>query len=126
MENFFDPQNAILISSAWTFLKPFLQKSGEKIAESIGEDMWKVLKKPFANREDNALINDFQKESEEERIKAVLIEKISNDESYKIEIENALSKAQKDKNAYQQQNINNNSQVEKQINIQNNTGNINF
>lgn len=115
-----------LITAAISLATPFLIKTGEKIAENIGEDIWNLLKKPFSNKNDSVLSIDIQKETEKEKLIDSLLDKINSDNNFKIELERAVNKAQKDLNAHYQQNINNNGAIEKQINIQNLTGDINF
>ncbi len=112
-----------LITAALTLASPYLVKAGEQIAESIGEDIWKLIKKPFSKNDESILNTNLQDETEKEQFKKALLEKINLDSDYKKELEEAVIKAQNDLNAYQQ-NINNNGSIEKQINIQNNNGNI--
>ena len=113
-----------LITTALTLATPYLKKAGEKIAVGVGEDIWKLIKKPFSKKDEVALITDVQTESEKEKLKVALLEKINSDSTYKLELENAVEKGQKILNEYYQQNINNSGNIEKQINIQENKGNI--
>ena len=53
-----------------------------------------------------------------------LTEEIEKDNNFKIELQAAVDKGEKQLNAYYQQNIRNNGNIEKQINIQQNSGNI--
>ena len=46
----------LLTTAAITLLKPFLTKSGEKIAEAIGEDFYKKVKGLFKKKADNQLL----------------------------------------------------------------------
>ena len=113
-----------LITTALTLATPYLIKTGEKFAEGIGEDIWKWMKKPFLNEEDRKLVADFQLERDSDKLKVALLDKINNDNNFKTELENAVNLAQKELNSYYQQNIHNNGSVDKQINIQDNKGNI--
>ncbi|WP_085536618.1 hypothetical protein [Massilibacteroides vaginae] len=112
-----------LISTAIALATPYLIKAGESVAEKIGEDIWNLIKKPFAKGNSNLSI-DINNKEEKERLINLLIEEVSKNSSFKDELEVAVNKSQEELNAYYQQNINNNGQIEKQINIQNNTGNI--
>lgn len=113
-----------LLTTAITLVTPYLVKTGEKFAESVGEDIWNWIKKPFSKEEEKAVFSDLQTETGIEKLKMVLLEKINADNNFKVELENAVVKAQKNLNAYYQQNIMNNGNIEKQINIQDNKGNI--
>jgi organic radical activating enzyme len=113
-----------LATTALSLATPFLIKTGEKIAEKIGEDIWNLLKNPFAKKEQESLETDIQNDSEKERIIEAIIAKINSDQQYKTELENAVNDAKKALYIYNQQNINNNNSIEKQVNIQIVTGNI--
>ncbi|MFT3794423.1 hypothetical protein [Flavobacterium sp.] len=111
-----------LITTALTLATPYLIKTGESIAESIGEEIWNLIKKPFAKEEISEL--DIKNIDEKEKLTLLLLEEINKDDLFKKNLEIAVKKGQNDLNAYYQQNINNNGEIEKQINIQNNNGNI--
>jgi hypothetical protein len=113
-----------LIATAIELASPYLLKTGEKIAEGIGEDIWKLIKKPFTKDKNTEFEIDINSQQEKEKLFVLLNEKLVEDVEFKKELESAVEKAQKELNAYYQQNINNSGQIEKQINIQNNTGNI--
>jgi len=113
-----------IATTALSFAAPFLLKTGEKIAENIGESIWNLIKKPFSKKEQESLESDLQKDSNKEKAIETIIAKLNSDLQYKVDLENAVSKAQQELTAYYQQNINNNGNIEKQINIQNVTGNI--
>lgn len=115
-----------LVTAALTLATPYLIKSGEKIAEGIGEEIWNLIKKPFTKKEVVILDSDLQNDIEKEQLMTALLEKINLDNNFKQELENAVTKAQKVLKANYQQNINNNGQIDKQINVQNLTGDINF
>lgn len=113
-----------LITTAIALATPYLLKTGEKIAEGIGEDIWKLIKKPFTKNKSAEFDIDINNQQDKEKLLALLNEKLADDAEFKKELEIAVEKAQQELNAYYQQNINNNGQIEKQINIQNNSGNI--
>lgn len=115
-----------LITTALTLATPYLIKTGEKFAEGIGEDIWKWIKKPFTSEEEKEIISNFQLDRDSEQIKTVLLEKFNQDIEYKHEFGKAIDNAQKQLNSYSQQKINNNAAIEKQVNIQNLNGNLNF
>jgi hypothetical protein len=113
-----------LVTTALSFATPFLVKTGEKIAENIGEDIWNLLKKPFSKKEQDTLETNIQNDSEKETIIEAIIVKINSDQQYKTELENAVIDAKKTLIANNLQIVNNNGNIEKQVNIQNVTGNI--
>ncbi len=115
-----------LITTALALSTPFLIKTGEKIAENIGEGIWNLIKKPFIKNKEIDSNIDIKNEDEKEKLIKLLLGKINDDISFKEDLERAVLKGKNDLNAYYQQNINNNAQIEKQVNIQNLTGNINF
>ena len=112
-----------IIKTALALASPYLAKKGEKVAEKIGEDVWNMLKKPFKKDKEKELFPESPNETQLEKIKEELLLKVQSNESYKNELLQTISDAKTDLN---QQNINNQGKVEKQINIQNNTGNIKF
>jgi hypothetical protein len=113
-----------LATTALSLATPFLIKAGEKIAEDIGKDIWNLLKKPFSKKEQDTLKTSIQNDSEKEKIIEAIIAKISSDKQYKTELENAIIDAQEALVANNQQIVNNNGNIDKQVNIQNVTGNI--
>jgi hypothetical protein len=113
-----------LITSAIALATPYLIKSGEKIAEGIGEEIWSLIKKPFTKKEETEFSIDITKEEKKGKLIALLSEEIEKDNNFKIELQAAVDKGEKQLNAYYQQNIRNNGNIEKQINIQQNSGNI--
>lgn len=113
-----------LITTALALATPYLVKTGEKFAEGVGEDIWKLIKKPFTKTEDKTLLKEFNLDRDSDKLKVALLKKLNEDDEFKQEFEKAVTTAQNDLNAYYQQNINNNGDIEKQINIQDNKGNI--
>lgn len=114
-----------LISTAIALATPYLLKTGESIAESIGEDIWKLIKKPFTKDKETQLSIDISRQEEKDKLINLLLEEIGKDNNFKNELEAGVEKGQKGLKAYQQ-NINNNGNIDKQINIQTNSGDINF
>lgn len=113
-----------LITTALALATPYLVKTGEKFAESVGEDIWKWIKKPFTKSDEKNLITEFNFDRDSDKLKVALLEKLNEDNAFKQDFEKAVTKAQNDLHAYYQQNINNSGNIEKQINIQDNKGNI--
>jgi predicted nucleotide-binding protein (sugar kinase/HSP70/actin superfamily) len=112
-----------LITTAIALATPYLLKTGESIAEGIGEDIWKLIKKPFTKDNETSFQIDVNQPEEKSKLENLLLEEINKDSNFKQELEKAVEKGQKELNAYQQ-NINNNGEIGKQINIQSNSGNI--
>ena len=115
-----------LATAALSLATPFLVKAGEKISENVGESIWNLIKKPFTKREQEELETDIQKNTDKEKIIEGIIAKLNSDQQYKVDLENAVNKAQQELATYYQQNITNNGDIEKQVNIQNVTGIINL
>lgn len=111
-----------IVTTALTLATPYLIKTGEKIAESIGEDIWKLIKSPFSKDITEKIENAATKD-DIEKLKPLLLEKLTQDKSFADILTSAIEKAQNTL-TQNQQNITNNSTIEKQINIQNNHGNI--
>lgn len=113
-----------LITNALEFASPYLVKTGEKFAEKVGKEVWNALKKPFQNSEKEKLFNNSPSDDQINEIKQVLLQKFESDPRFKNDIENMVAKAEKDLG--NQQTINNNGNIGKQLNIQSNSGNINL
>lgn len=114
-----------LVATAITLAMPYIVKTGEKIAEQVGEDIWKIIKKPFS-KDESTLKNEFNAVSNRKEIEAELLAKINSDSNFKAELEQAVAKANKTIASYNQQNIHNHGQIDKQVNIQNIEGNVNL
>jgi ribosomal protein L16 Arg81 hydroxylase len=113
-----------LITTALALATPYLIKTGEKFAEGVGEDIWKWIKKPFTKPDEKNLLKEFNLDRDSDKLKVALLDKLNEDHDFKQEFENAVTNAQNKLNSYYQQNINNTGNIEKQINIQDNKGNI--
>lgn len=112
-----------LTTLAISMATPFLNKTGEKIVEGVGEDIWKWIKSAFCeNKKDapTALTNN----EDLAQVRALLLRKIENDSEFKDHLEHLVKKGQQTLNYCNQQIVNNNGEVQKQINITNNSGNI--
>lgn len=112
-----------MITTALTLASPYLIKAGGKIAENIGEDIWNLLKKPFNKEETEKLFQDSPDQQQLEKIKEALVKKIHGNEIFKKELNEKIVESQTNLN---QQNINNQGTIDKQINIQTSSGDINF
>lgn len=113
---------ATLLTTAFTFVTPFVLKSGEAIAEKAGEDIWNVLKKPFERKGKELTKENFLQKQEE--VKQQLLEELSTDTNLQQTLRTAVENAQRQVSGNYQQNIHAHGEVGKQINIQTNAGNI--
>ncbi len=113
-----------LATTALAFAAPYLLKTGEKIAENIGEEVWNTLKKPFNNESDIKLLANLDSNENQELLSQELLNKLSKDPEFEKDLRLIVDKAQKQLTTNSQQNIHNNGNIEKQINIQNNSGTI--
>jgi len=112
-----------IITTALALASPYLAKTGEKVAEKIGEDVWSILKKPFKKDKRKELFPESPDEAQLIKIKEELLLKVQNNDSFRNELLQTIIEAKTNLN---QQNINNQGRVKKQINIQTNTGDIKF
>lgn len=110
-------ETALLITTALTLAKPFLEKIGEGTSRKIGEDIWNLMKKPFSKKG-----KDIDTLSEKE-LDIELTNILSEDVDFKKELEEFITNAQLKIDAVNQ-NIQNNGSIEKQVNIGSNVGNI--
>lgn len=106
-----------LATTALALASPYIEKIGEGSARKIGEDIWNLLKKPFQKRDKN--IEEMNKED----IQTTLIEVLNEDETFKSELEKYIVNVQS-KVENVNQTIINNGNIQKQVNIGNNIGNI--
>ncbi len=113
-----------LALTAYTLAQPFLSKTGEGIARKVGEDIWNLIKKPFIKKGVDDVTSYAR--NNEENFKLELQDEIANNPDFAKELSQQLVTAQSILSGNFQQSINNNEKVEKQINIQHNTGNINM
>jgi len=113
-----------LATDAITLSLPFLTKAGEKIAENIGQEVWNLLKRPFTSPQDKKLLTDLHLKENQDAFRDALVNKLSNDPIFEKELTTLVEQKQQQLINNAQQNVNNNAQIEKQINVQNNSGNI--
>jgi hypothetical protein len=59
---------SMIASTAITLLGPYLVKSGEKIAEGIGKDIWELIKKPFKSDKEKALLKQLEENPSDQKI----------------------------------------------------------
>lgn len=107
----------LLAQTAIALAMPFLNKIGEGTSRKVGEDIWALIKKPFQAK--GMELNEANHEQSKTDIEQMLAE----DEIFKAELEDFINKHQ---TSAMQQNIQNNAAIEKQVNITNNSGNLNF
>lgn len=112
----------LLVTVALQVLSPFFKKAGDKFAEKIGEDVWRWIKMSFSGKKEPELPSTDG--TGEEELKAVLFDRLSSDNKFRAELEEAIREAQSKLGIYHGLHVENSDKVEKQINIQNNTGNI--
>jgi hypothetical protein len=115
-----------LATTALTLAAPFLKKTGEKFSEKIGEDLWDLIKKPFTSDTDKLLVAEATTQKQEEELKAEIVKKLSENPDYLFQLKTAVENAQQQMNGCFQQNITNQTTVEKQVNISNNSGDLHF
>ena len=111
-----------LATTAYVLSKPFLEKTGEGVARKVGEDIWSLIKKPFIkkgteNIEQLAI-------SDQETFTKDLEKQLEDDEALFKELIELVNNSHNLLNGNFQQNIISHGTVEKQINIQTNSGPI--
>lgn len=109
---------------AYTFAKPFIDKTAEGLATKVGEDIWTLIKSPFEQK-GKANIEEYAKDNAKEFKKELEIELATNDH-FRTILQEKIEKAQFELSGNFQQNINTQGSIEKQVNIQNNSGNLSF
>ncbi|WP_367209927.1 hypothetical protein [Sphingobacterium sp. R2] len=109
---------------AYTFAKPFIDKTAEGLATKVGEDIWSFIKGPFEQKgKEN--IEKYAKDNAEE-FKKELEHEITSNDLFRTVLQEKIEKAQIELSGNFQQNINSFGSIEKQVNIQNNSGNLSF
>lgn len=109
---------------AYTFVKPFIEKGVEGLSTKIGEDIWTLIKSPF-QKNGTKNIEEFAKDNPEQ-FKKQLELALLNDDTLRTSLQEKVEKAQIELSGNFKQNINNHGTIDKQVNIQSNTGNISF
>lgn len=109
--------------TALRFARPFLKKCGEKIAEKIGEDIWLLVKKLFPSKDQSIMVNEVISKQDGGFVATDLAAAINQDPSLREILEKKINLAEADyKKAGLQ--VNNFGNIEKQINIETNFGDI--
>lgn len=111
-----------LASSALGLAMPYLVKTGEAIAEKVGEDIWSLVKSIFTIEEQANIENELKKGENQDAIIQLLVERLNENSELKTNLESAIQKGQT--TLSNTQTINNKGSIEKQINITQNSGNI--
>lgn len=111
-----------LASSAITMAIPYLIKSGEAIAEKVGEDIWDFVKSIFTSEEQDTIQTQISQRGNHDEVIQLLIERLNENSALIPQLENAVLNGQNQLS--NNQTIVNNGTVEKQINITQNSGNI--
>ena len=112
-----------LATTALALAQPFLNKIGEGVSRKVGEDIWNLIKKPFIKDKE---IDETKLLENQIAFKNDLVIKLNEDLSFQNELIALVEKSKKELANYTQQNINNNGNIEKQVNIGNITGNLNL
>ena len=111
-----------LALAAYTMAKPFLAKTGEGIARKVGEDIWNLIKSPFTKSGDKnievAALENFQE------FQSKLEHFVKNQPDFAAELSALVEKSKATLSGNSQQNVNSFGEVGRQINIQQNSGNI--
>lgn len=109
-----------LLTTAMTMLTPYIVKSGEKVAEEMGADLWNWLKSKFAT---NKQLPETVSEADQNTVQRQLMSEISSNTEFAKALEAKIAEIKSGCNQYGMK-IENNGTVEKQLNITNNSGNI--
>lgn len=111
-----------LASTAFILAKPFLEKTQEGVARKVGEDIWNLIKTPFTKKGKDKV--EELAGTDQELFKTELQQYLLEDETFAKQLNELINQSQNLLNGNFQQNINSYDKVEKQINIQTNSGNI--
>lgn len=106
-----------LVTTAMFFLKPFLKKSGEKVAEEIGSSLWTWLSDKLNRKKE---LPAKCSEVEVEEVQTYLQSELANNPALEKALEAKLQEIQSSSQG--QMIIENNGTVEKQVNITNMSG----
>ncbi|WP_423740511.1 hypothetical protein V8245_05190 [Flavobacterium columnare] len=116
--------NYTLITSAISLISPFLTKTGEGVARKIGEDIWNLIKSPFNKK--GVELNEIETLNDTENFKSELLKLLEDNPEFKSKLTEEIIKSENLLSGNFNQVVNNNNSIEKQVNIQNNTGDINL
>lgn len=111
-----------LASTAVGMAIPYLVKSGEAIAEKVGEDIWSFVKSLFKSDEQTIVQEQLTNGQNNDEIIQKLIDKLNENPALQQQLEEVVVSGQKQ--LANNQTINNHGSIEKQININQNSGNI--
>ncbi|MDP9077080.1 MAG: hypothetical protein M3O71_06625 [Bacteroidota bacterium] len=111
-----------LAVTAFTLAKPFLDKTGEGVARKVGEDIWSLIKSPFVKKGKENV--EGLATTDQEAFTKELETLLRQDEGFAQQLRELVTNSQNLLSGNFQQNINSYGDVEKQINIQTNSGNI--
>jgi hypothetical protein len=111
-----------LATTAYVLAKPFLDKTGEGVARKVGEDIWNFIKLPFLKKGKQDI--ELSAITDQETFTKELEEQLKQDNGLASQLLELVTNSQNLLSGNFQQNINSYDKVEKQINIQTNSGNI--
>lgn len=109
-----------LLTTAMTMLTPYIVKSGEKVAEEMGGDLWNWLKSKFAT---NKQLPKTVSEADLNTVQLQLMSEISSNAEFAKALEAKIAEIKNGCNQNAMK-VENNAIVQKQVNITNNSGNI--
>lgn len=113
-----------IVIMVFSFATPFLLKSGEAIAEKLGEDVWSLLKRPFSEDAEKQLIEKVEKDPSNPQNKLMLQNafalKLEHDAELLNEVKGKLKHIQSEISSNSEQIINNWGKISTQINIKDN------
>jgi hypothetical protein len=110
-----------LASTAFTYALPYLVKSGEKISENLGQEVWDFIKKPFSKEGVDMTLLENQEEFQDE-----LLRELKEDSDFEMRLRDLVKTVEEKLNAGTEQNVNNYGNIEKQVNVGNVSGDINL
>lgn len=114
---------ATLAVTVYGLARPFLEKTGEGVARKIGEDIWNLIKSPFLRKKGDDVKSENITELE---FTEILSEELQSHPELIPQLNHLISEAQITIQNSGSQNITNNAEIQKQLNIKTNTGPINF
>lgn len=94
-----NPEIIAIATSTIAFVSPYLVKTGEKIAEEIGESVWNLLKKTFVSKDESDIVIKIEENPESLESLAefnnLLIEKMGKDNEFKENLFRLIDNAKK-------------------------------
>ncbi len=122
LNTFIEMELITLASSALGLAMPYLVKTGEAIAEKVGEDIWGLVKSLFSSEEQNTVQSQLLANQNNDDIVQLLIDRLNQNPELRTQLEDFVIKGQE--TLSNNQTINNAGNVDRQINITQNSGNI--